>query len=90
MVLKIALSFFCTQSVQYLIQEPNEPRTKWTIIVNLSTDTSLTTLIPFKKFTSQETLIHAVWGFLNTKTYTIGDFQLLDFIIKELKSHMTC
>ena len=71
MVLKIALSFFCTQSVQYLIQEPNEPRTKWTIIVNLSTDTSLTTLIPFKKFTSQETLIHAVWGFLNTKTYTI-------------------
>ena len=39
--------------------------------VNLSTNTSLTTLILFKKFTSQETLIHAVWGFLNTKTYTI-------------------
>ena len=57
-----------TNSTMCTVSNQENKIFKWTKLIYWI---PLTTLILFKKFTSKETLIHAVWGFLNTKTYTI-------------------
>jgi len=69
------LPSFVTSNLSSIAVFMNLPINPAFILVFFIIDQSLCFYIhfftPSKKFTSQETLIHAVWGFLNTKTYTI-------------------